>query len=128
MSAIVAAAIGWLGSRGLLKSAIRDNDPVVVLENEIMYGESFEVDSTILDPDFTIPLGRLKVERPGSDISIFAFTRNVGFCLQAADILQVVLFSSLSLSLYIYIFVHLCVHSFLVRDHAANSRRARLQS
>lgn len=48
-------------ARGLLKAAIRDPDPVVFLENEIMYGESFPVDDRILSKDFTLPIGKAKV-------------------------------------------------------------------
>jgi len=49
--------------RGLLKSAIRDNDPVVFLENEMMYGVEFDVDSKVMDKDFLVPIGKAKVER-----------------------------------------------------------------
>ena len=48
-------------ARGLLKAAIRDPDPVVFLENEILYGEAFPVDEKILDKDFTVPIGKVKV-------------------------------------------------------------------
>lgn len=48
-------------ARGLLKAAIRDPDPVVFLENEILYGESFPVDDKILDKEFTVPIGKVKV-------------------------------------------------------------------
>ncbi len=48
-------------ARGLLKAAIRDPDPVVFLENEILYGEAFPVDDKILDKDFTVPIGKVKV-------------------------------------------------------------------
>ena len=48
-------------ARGLLKAAIRDPDPVVFLENEILYGEAFPVDDKILDKDFVLPIGKVKV-------------------------------------------------------------------
>ena len=48
-------------ARGLLKAAIRDPDPVVFLENEILYGESFPVEDKVLDKDFTLPIGKCKV-------------------------------------------------------------------
>ena len=48
-------------ARGLLKAAIRDPDPVVFLENEILYGESFPVNDKILDKEFTVPIGKVKV-------------------------------------------------------------------
>ena len=51
-------------ARGLLKAAIRDPDPVVFLENEILYGEAFPVDDKVLDKDFTLPIGKCKVPCP----------------------------------------------------------------
>ena len=55
-------------ARGLLKAAIRDPDPVVFLENELMYGLPFEVkDELLQDRDFVVPLGKAKIERPGMD-------------------------------------------------------------
>ncbi|KAH3903361.1 probable Pyruvate dehydrogenase E1 component subunit beta, mitochondrial [Saccharomycodes ludwigii] len=74
-------------ARGLLKAAIRDPNPVVFLENELLYGESFEVSEEALDPDFTLPY-LSKIEREGSDISIVTYTRNTQFALQAAEILD----------------------------------------
>ena len=74
--------------RGLLKSAIRDNDPVVFLENEMMYGVEFEYDPKIMDKDFLIPLGKAKIERPGTDVTIVAHAKMVGLSLQAAEVLQ----------------------------------------
>ena len=69
-------------AKGLLKSAIRDPNPVVFLENEIMYGQSFE---TPTDKDFVIPLGRAKIEREGSDVTLVAFSIMVGKALEAAE-------------------------------------------
>lgn len=74
-------------ARGLLKAAIRDPNPVVVLENELLYGESFEVSEEALSPDFTLPY-KAKVEREGKDVSIVTYTRNVMFSLEAAEILE----------------------------------------
>lgn len=74
--------------RGLLKSAIRDDDPVVFLENEMMYGVEFDVDPKIMDKDYLIPLGKAKIERPGKDVTITAHAKMVGLSLQAAEILQ----------------------------------------
>lgn len=71
-------------AKGLIKSAIRDNNPVIVLEHEIMYGQSFDVPD---DPDFTIPIGKALVMREGTDVTITAFSRPVGMALQAAEIL-----------------------------------------
>ena len=50
-------------ARGLLKAAIRDPDPVVFLENEILYGQGFPVDDKVLDKDFTLPIGKCKASR-----------------------------------------------------------------
>jgi pyruvate dehydrogenase E1 component beta subunit len=74
----------WSGedAKGLLKAAIRDPNPVVFLENEILYGQSFEVPD---DPDFTVPIGKAKIERPGSDVTITAFSICVGYALEAAE-------------------------------------------
>ncbi len=69
-------------AKGLLKSAIRDPNPVIFLENEILYGQSFDLPD---DPDFTIPIGRAKVERPGADVTIAAFSLMVGVALEAAE-------------------------------------------
>ena len=71
-------------AKGLLKAAIRDPNPVVFLENEILYGHSFEVPQ--LD-DFVLPIGRAKVLREGSDVTIVAFSLMVERALQAADAL-----------------------------------------
>eukprot|EP00270_Netrium_digitus_P007782 TRINITY_DN2287_c0_g1_i2.p1 TRINITY_DN2287_c0_g1~~TRINITY_DN2287_c0_g1_i2.p1 ORF type:complete len:373 (-),score=112.47 TRINITY_DN2287_c0_g1_i2:267-1271(-) len=72
-------------ARGLLKAAIRDPDPVIVLENEILYGETFPLSAEALDPNFIIPIGKAKVEREGRDVSIVTHSRQVGFALKAAD-------------------------------------------
>lgn len=74
--------------RGLIKAAIRDPNPVVFLENEISYGESFEMSEESLLPDFVLPIGKAKIEREGSDITLVSHTRNVMHCLQAAEELE----------------------------------------
>ncbi len=73
----------WSGedAKGLLKAAIRDPNPVIVLENEIMYGQAFDVPT---DVDFVLPFGKAKVERRGTDVTITAFSRMVGVALEAA--------------------------------------------
>jgi len=71
-------------AKGLLKAAIRDPNPVVVLENEIMYGQTFDVPE---DPDFVLPIGKAKIERPGTDVTITAYSRIVGDALKAAEML-----------------------------------------
>ncbi|MGE3479457.1 MAG: pyruvate dehydrogenase complex E1 component subunit beta [Dongiaceae bacterium] len=74
----------WSGedAKGLMKAAIRDPNPVIILENEIMYGQSFQ---TPTDKDFTIPIGQAKIERAGTDVTITAFSRMVGVAMMAAD-------------------------------------------
>ena len=71
-------------AKGLLKAAIRDPNPVIVLENEVLYGQSFEVPT---DPDFTVPIGKAKIVRAGSDVTITAFSIMVGKALEAAEAL-----------------------------------------
>ena len=74
----------WSGedAKGLLKAAIRDPNPVVFLENEILYGQSFNVPD---DLNFTVPIGQAKIERPGNDVTITAFSICVGYALKAAE-------------------------------------------
>jgi len=69
-------------AKGLLKSAIRDPNPVIFLENEIMYGRSFEVP---VDPDFTVPFGKASILRAGSDVTIVSFSIGLTYALQAAE-------------------------------------------
>lgn len=75
-------------AKGLLKAAIRDPNPVVVLENEIMYGVSFPMTRELTDADFTLPIGAAHIERPGSDITLVAHSLAVGLCLEAAEEVQ----------------------------------------
>ena len=74
-------------ARGLMKAAIRDPDPVIFLENEILYGEAFPVSPQVLDRDFTLPIGKAKTMREGTDVTLVAFGKMVGYCLRAADAL-----------------------------------------
>ncbi|MFI5001890.1 MAG: pyruvate dehydrogenase complex E1 component subunit beta, partial [Reyranellales bacterium] len=69
-------------AKGLLKAAIRDPNPVIFLENEMLYGQSFDVPE---DPDFVLPIGKAKIERPGKDVTIVAFSIMVGKALHAAE-------------------------------------------
>ncbi|MTI03579.1 pyruvate dehydrogenase complex E1 component subunit beta [Roseibium sp. RKSG952] len=69
-------------AKGLLKSAIRDPNPVVFLENEILYGRSFDVPQV---DDLTIPLGKARIWREGSDVTIVSFGIGMQFALEAAD-------------------------------------------
>ncbi len=69
-------------AKGLLKAAIRDPNPVIFLENEVMYGQSFDVPD---DDDLLIPIGKANIVREGSDVTITAFSIMVGKALEAAD-------------------------------------------
>ncbi|MFC4165910.1 pyruvate dehydrogenase complex E1 component subunit beta [Teichococcus aestuarii] len=69
-------------AKGLLRAAIRDPNPVVFLENEILYGQTFECPT---DEDFILPIGKAKVERAGKDVTIVAFSIEVGLAMQAAE-------------------------------------------
>jgi len=69
-------------AKGLLKAAIRDPNPVVFLEHEMMYGTEFDVPEV---EDYVVPIGKAKVRREGTDVTITAHSRMVGFALQAAE-------------------------------------------
>ena len=69
-------------AKGLLKAAIRDPNPVVFLEHEMLYGQEFDVPEGI---DWVLPIGKAKVRREGSDVTIVAYSRMVGFALEAAE-------------------------------------------
>jgi len=71
--------------KGLLKSAIRDPNPVVFLEHELVYGESFAVPD---DPEFLVPIGKARIAKPGEHVTITAFSRMVKLALQAAQELE----------------------------------------
>ncbi|KAJ5130195.1 uncharacterized protein N7515_006234 [Penicillium bovifimosum] len=71
-------------AKGLLKAAIRDPNPVVVLENELMYGQSFPMSEAAQKNDFVLPIGKAKIERPGKDLTIVSLSRCVGQSLTAA--------------------------------------------
>jgi len=71
--------------KGLLKAAIRDPNPVVFLEHELVYGESFAVPD---DPEFIVPIGRARIARAGDQVTITAFSRMVKLAVQAAEELE----------------------------------------
>ena len=71
-------------AKGLLRAAIRDPNPVIVLENEILYGHTFECP---VDDDFVLPIGRAKIERAGQHVTIVAFSIMVGVAMKAAETL-----------------------------------------
>ncbi|MBT5264085.1 MAG: pyruvate dehydrogenase complex E1 component subunit beta [Rhodospirillaceae bacterium] len=71
-------------AKGMLKAAIRDPNPVIFLENEVLYGQTFDVP---VSPDFVVPFGKAKILRAGTDVTITAFSIMVGKALEAADAL-----------------------------------------
>jgi len=71
-------------AKGLLKAAIRDPNPVIFLENEVLYGQSFEVPQ---GDDWIVPIGKAKIVRPGRDLTIATFSISVGRALEAAEAL-----------------------------------------
>ncbi|XP_022104951.1 pyruvate dehydrogenase E1 component subunit beta, mitochondrial-like [Acanthaster planci] len=75
-------------SKGLLKAAIRDDNPVVVLENELLYGTAFDMSDEAMREDFLIPIGKAKIEREGTDVTLVAHSISVQRCLEAAQQLQ----------------------------------------
>jgi pyruvate dehydrogenase E1 component beta subunit len=79
---VVIAPYDAADAKGLLKAAIRSEDPVVFLENELLYGRSFDVPK--LD-DFVLPIGRARIMRPGSQVTIVSYSIGVGVALEAAE-------------------------------------------
>jgi pyruvate dehydrogenase E1 component beta subunit len=71
-------------AKGLLKAAIRDPNPVVFLENEMLYGQSFEVPQI---DDYVLPIGKAKILREGTDVTITAFSLMLGHAVEAANAL-----------------------------------------
>lgn len=75
-------------AKGLLKAAIRDPNPVIVLENELLYGNSYPMSAEAMKDDFVIPFGKAKIERVGKDVTLVALSRCVGQALTAAETLK----------------------------------------
>ena len=80
----VVAPYSAADAKGLLRAAIRDPNPVIFLENEILYGQHFDCPE---DPDFILPIGRARIEREGRHVTIVAYSIMVGVALRAADML-----------------------------------------
>jgi len=80
----VVAPYSAADAKGLLKSAIRDPNPVIFLENEILYGRSFDVPDL---PDYLVPIGKAKIVRMGSQVTLVAHSIAVGLALEAAEAL-----------------------------------------
>ncbi len=81
---VVIAPYDAADAKGLLKAAIRSDDPVVFLENELVYGRSFPVPQ---GEDAVVPIGKARIVRPGRDVTIVAYSISVGLALEAADVL-----------------------------------------
>ena len=81
----VVAPYSAMDAKGLLKAAIRDANPVVFLEDEIMYGREFEVGGEVMDKEFVLPLNKARIERQGGDVTVVALSKSVELALQAAD-------------------------------------------
>jgi pyruvate dehydrogenase E1 component beta subunit len=79
---VVIAPYSAADAKGLLKAAIRSEDPVVFLENELLYGRSFDVPK--LD-DFVLPIGKARVMKPGKDVTLVSYSIGVGVALEAAE-------------------------------------------
>ncbi|MBL9070086.1 MAG: pyruvate dehydrogenase complex E1 component subunit beta [Sphingopyxis sp.] len=71
-------------AKGLLKAAIRSEDPVVFLENELLYGRSFDVPDVA---DYVLPIGKARIMREGGDVTVVSYSIGVGLALEAADTL-----------------------------------------
>jgi pyruvate dehydrogenase E1 component beta subunit len=80
----VVAPYSAADAKGLLRAAIQDPNPVIVLENEILYGQTFECPTA---DDFVLPIGKAKIERAGTQVTIVAFSIMVGVALKAAELL-----------------------------------------
>jgi pyruvate dehydrogenase E1 component beta subunit len=81
---VVIAPYDSADAKGLLKAAIRSQDPVVFLENELVYGKSFDVPQM---DDFVLPIGKARIVRQGKDVTIVSYSIGVGFALEAAETL-----------------------------------------
>jgi pyruvate dehydrogenase E1 component beta subunit len=79
----VVAPYNAIDAKGLLKAAIRDPNPVVFLEHELLYGQRFEAPPS--NTDFVLPLGKAHIERSGKDVTLVAFSIMVGYALEAAE-------------------------------------------
>ena len=79
---VVIAPYSAADGKGLLKAAIRSDDPVVFLENELLYGQHFDVPQA---DDYVLPIGKARVVRPGKDVTIVTYSIGVGVALEAAQ-------------------------------------------
>jgi len=75
-------------AKGLLKASIRDDNPVVFLESELLYNAKYPLSEEAQNPNFVLPLGKANIEREGTNVTVVAFSRMVAEALKAADILK----------------------------------------
>ena len=75
-------------ARGLLKSAIRDGNPIIFLESELMYSAKYTFDKKVMDPDFLLPIGKANIEKEGTDVTLVSYSKMVGTALDAATKLK----------------------------------------
>lgn len=75
-------------AKGLLKAAIRDPNPVIVLENELQYGLPFPMSQDAMSNEFILPIGKANIVREGKDVTIVSYSRSINFCLETAEKLQ----------------------------------------
>lgn len=75
-------------AKGLMKASVRDENPVVFLENELLYNKEFPMSDEAQSKDFVIPIGKAKVEKEGKDVTIVTFSKMVGTSLEAAALLE----------------------------------------
>jgi pyruvate dehydrogenase E1 component beta subunit len=75
-------------AKGLMKAAIRDPNPVVVLEHELLYGTAFPMSDEAQSKDFVIPFGKAKIEVEGTDVTIISFSKMVGLAIEAAEVMK----------------------------------------
>jgi pyruvate dehydrogenase E1 component beta subunit len=75
-------------AKGLMKASVRDENPVVFLENELLYNKEYPMSDEAQSKDFVIPIGKAKVEKEGKDVTIVTFSKMVGTSLEAAAILE----------------------------------------
>jgi pyruvate dehydrogenase E1 component beta subunit len=82
---VVIAPYSAADAKGLLKAAIRTDDPVVFLENELLYGQHFDVPEI---DDYVLPIGKARIVRPGKDVTLVSYSIGVGVALEAAEELK----------------------------------------
>lgn len=75
-------------AKGLVKAAIRDPNPVMILEHELMYGVKFPMSDAAQSADFVVEIGKAKIEQEGSDVTLLSFSKTVGLALEAAEAMK----------------------------------------